>query len=70
MDGSSLVGSGEFSDLCEDGSPIAWPEGYANAYIGQHDVLPTKRFFGYVLWRAGSAAVVAGARKRKAADRL
>ena len=48
------VGSGEFSDVCEDGARIGWPEGYAKHYIGAHDVLPTRRFYEYVVWRAAA----------------
>ena len=57
MDGSApsrlddtMVGSGEFCDACEGGQ-IRWPEGYARHYIGAHDVVPTRRFFEYVLQR-------------------
>ena len=57
MDGSApsrlddtVVGSGEFCDACEGGQ-IRWPEGYAQHYIGTHDVVPTRRFFQYVVRR-------------------
>ena len=52
MDGSN-VGSGEFCDGSgPDGGAIRWPEGYARHYIGEHDVVPTRRFFEYVAWRS------------------
>lgn len=55
MEDGYLVGSGEFSDVCDDGTRIGWPEGYAKHYIGTHDVLPTQRFYEYVAWRAAAA---------------
>ena len=55
MEDGYLVGSGEFSDVCADGTMIVWPEGYAKHYTGAHDVLPTQRFYEYVAWRAAAA---------------
>lgn len=54
MEEGYQVGSGEFFDVCEDGGKIGWPEGYAKHYIGEHEVLPTRRFYEYVVWRAGA----------------
>ena len=48
------VGSGEFFDVCEDGARIGWPEGYAKHYVGEHEVLPTRRFYEYVVWRVAA----------------
>jgi hypothetical protein len=70
IDGSS-VGSGEFCDMCcdrqaylgtgvgagENGKGrVQWPEGYAAHYIGKYNVVPTRRFFDYVIWRSKAAA--------------
>ena len=46
-----LVGSSEFSDEFEE-EPICWPEGYVRHYLNENDVLPTERFYHYVLWRS------------------
>ena len=45
------VGSGEFNDMYNN-KRICWPEGYGEHYIGLHDVMPTKRFYNYVISRS------------------
>lgn len=42
------VGSGEFRDL-EVG--MIWPGGYAPYYIGKKNVMPTKAFYEYIMYR-------------------
>lgn len=42
------VGSSEFQDTTQN---IKWPAGFVEHYIGKYNVMPTKRFFDYVVYR-------------------
>lgn len=57
IDGTG-VGNSEFVDLEKD---IKWPQGYAQHYIGKHNVMPTKRFFEYVMYRIKNPFLAASA---------
>ncbi len=46
-----FIGGSEFNDY---EYKICWPSGYVNHYIEQHNVMPTKRFFDYVLIRVNT----------------
>lgn len=50
IDGSAL-GAAEFSDETQN---IKWPDVYAQHYIGKYNVMPTKRFFDYVVYRSNN----------------
>ena len=42
------VGSGEYYDQAYN---MCWPEGYVGHYIDDNDVMPTQRFYEYILMR-------------------
>lgn len=44
LDGT-VVGNKEYYD---EKYNICWPEGYVTHYIGEHNVMPTKRFYDYI----------------------
>lgn len=46
-----FVGSAEYSDIDVTGNKICWPEGYIEHYILNHNVMPTKLMFEYVIWK-------------------
>ncbi len=46
LDPNIIVGSKEYYDPEYN---IGWPEGYAEHYISKHNVMPTERFFNYVM---------------------
>lgn len=50
IDGSTL-GAAEFRDETQN---IMWPDGYAAHYIAKYNVMPTKRFFDYVVYRSNN----------------
>jgi hypothetical protein len=43
------VGNKEFREYENGKSIICWPEGYGEHYIGKHNVMPTEKFFNYVI---------------------
>ena len=43
------VGNKEFREYKNGKSIICWPEGYGEHYIGKHNVMPTEKFFNYVI---------------------
>ena len=43
------VGNKEFGEYENGKSIICWPEGYGEHYIGKHNVMPTEKFFNYVI---------------------
>eukprot|EP00392_Amoebophrya_sp_AT5.2_P014919 g15101.t1 len=49
LERGKFVGSAEYED---EKNGIAWPDGYAEHYIGKHNVPPTLRFLQYIRYRA------------------
>ena len=52
-----VVGSAEYKLKTADGISIRWPQGYAEHYIGKHNVMPTERFFTYIVEDAGNPGI-------------
>ena len=51
LEDNVYVGSAQYSDIDEKGKNVCWPEGYIDHYIVQHNVMPTKNFYNYIIWR-------------------
>lgn len=50
FDPDVCVGAGEYvGDTSRRGEQMSWPEGYVEYYIGVHNVMPTKRFYLYII---------------------
>lgn len=59
-DGFSSAAAGGFTEGDATSRPerIKWPENYVKHYVWKNKVLPTERFYRYVVWRLGTGGII------------